>query len=138
MTNYGLLNIHTGWIFISLGITTGSIIGMWSFDGPFPAPPGFKNYADLPRRLTRLGHIACFMLPLISIVYGQYLDESGLTDFQKQLGSWCMLACMIGVPTFLFLASYKIIFKYFEVIPVTCGIIALYLMSWAHFKMLVG
>lgn len=111
---------------------------MWSFDGPFPAPKGHADYADLPRRLNRLAHIACFMLPLISIIYGSFLDQSGLSDLLKQLGSWCMLICMLGVPTLLFLASFKQIFKYFEVIPVTCGTVALLLMSWAHLKMLLN
>lgn len=136
MTTYGLFNIHTGWIFMSMGITTGAILGMWSFDGPFPTPKGHHDYADLPRRMNRLAHIACFMLPIISIFYGHHLDESGLSDSLKNLGSWCMFICMLGVPTFLFLASFKPIFKYVEVIPVGCGMVALYLMSWAHFKLL--
>ncbi|MDB5038830.1 MAG: hypothetical protein JWQ35_2358 [Bacteriovoracaceae bacterium] len=136
MTHYGELNITTGWIFISLGITTGSIIGLWSFDGPFPTPKGHTNYTDLPRRLNRLAHIACFMLPLISIVYGQYLDQALLTDAQKLIGAYSMVTCMIGVPLFLFLASFYLPFKYLEVIPVTAGCVALYLMSWAHLKIL--
>lgn len=138
MTHYGELNITTGWIFISLGITTGSILGLWSFAGPFPTPKGHHNYTDLPRRLNRLAHIACFMLPLISIVYGQYLDQANLSDSSKLVGSYSMLICMIGVPLFLFLASFYLPFKYLEVIPVGAGTIALYLMSWAHLKVLLG
>lgn len=138
MTTYGQFNIHAGWIFISLGITTGAILGMWSFDGPLPCPAGHKHYADLPRRMNRLAHIACFMLPIINILYGQYIDETTLSDSLKHLGSVCMVICMIGVPLFLFLASFKNIFKYVEVIPVGCGMIALYLMSWSHLKLLLG
>lgn len=119
-----------------LGIITGSILGMWSFDGPFKAPRGHENYNDLPRRLNRLAHIACFMLPIISILYGNYIDRSGLSDTLKELGSICMLICMIGVPLLLFLASLKQFFKYLEIIPVTCGLIALSLMSWAHLRFL--
>lgn len=138
MQTIGSFNIHTGWMFISLGIITGSILGMWSFDGPFKTPKGFEQYANLPRRMTRLGHIACFMLPIISILYGSYIDDSGLSDSLKYLGSRCMFICMLGVPTFLFLASIKPIFKYVEVLPVTCGMIALLLMSWAHMKIYFG
>ena len=137
MTTFGQLNIVAGWIFISIGITTGSILGMWSFAGPFPAPKGHKDYADLPRRLNRLAHIACFMLPIINILYGQYLDQMMLSDTVKQIGSYGMIICMIGVPLFLFLASFKPFFKYFEVFPVTCGTIALYIMSYAHLKILL-
>ena len=42
-TTFGALNIAAGWIFISLGIITGSIMGMYSFDGPFPTPPGLSQ-----------------------------------------------------------------------------------------------
>jgi hypothetical protein len=136
MTHYGQLNITWGWIFISMGITTGSILGLWSFAGPFTPPKGHTQYTDLPRRLNRLAHIACFMLPLISIVYGQFIDQALLTDFQKMLGSYGMLICMFGVPLFLFLASKYLPFKYFEIIPVGAGSVALYLMSWAHLKTL--
>jgi hypothetical protein len=136
MTHYGEFNVLTGWVFISLGITTGSILGLWSFAGPFKSPRGHENYTDLPRRLNRLAHIACFMLPVISILYGQYLDQALLTDAQKMIGSYSMFTCMVGVPLFLFLASFYLPFKYLEVIPVGAGTIALYLMSWAHLKLL--
>lgn len=138
MTTFGQLNIVAGWIFISVGITTGSILGMWSFAGPFPTPKGHHDYADLPRRLNRLAHIACFMLPIINILYGQYLDQTMLSDTLKQVGSYGMIICMIGVPLFLFLASFKPVFKYVEVIPVTCGTVALYLMSYAHLQVLLN
>ncbi len=132
MTTFGQLNIHWGWAFMVVGILTGATLGLWSFGGPVPLPRGHKDYADLPRRLNRLAHIACFMLPLINIVYGQYLDEANLTDFQKMLGSYCMIICMLGVPTLLFAASFYLPFKYLEVIPVSCGIVGLGLMSYAH------
>ena len=138
MTTFGQLNIVAGWIFISLGITTGSIIGMWSFNGPFPTPKGHHDYADLPRRLNRLAHIACFMLPIINILYGQYIDQMMLSDSVKEVGSIGMIICMVGVPLFLFLASFKPVFKYFEVVPVACGTIALYIMSYAHLKILLN
>jgi len=137
VTHFGQLDITCGWIFISLGITTGSILGLWSFAGPFPAPTGHRDYADLPRRLNRLAHIACFMLPLITITYGNYIDQALLTDFQKMLGVYGMLVCMVGVPSFLFLASFYLPFKYLEVIPVGAGTMSLYLMSWAHLKLLL-
>ena len=138
MTSFGQLNVVAGWIFISLGITTGSILGMWSFAGPLKAPKGHLQYDDLPRRLNRLAHIACFMLPIINILYGQYIDLVALPDSIKYSGSVGMVICMIGVPLFLFLASFKTFFKYFEVVPVAAGTYALYVMSWAHIKVLLG
>jgi hypothetical protein len=134
----GQLCINAGWVWISLGITTGSILGLWSFGGPFPTPRGHHQYADLPRRLNRLAHIACFMLPLITIVYGQYVDQALLSETLKFWGAAGMITCMVGVPLFLFLASMWLPFKYFEIIPVGAGTFALYLMSWAHLKIFLG
>jgi hypothetical protein len=134
----GQMCIVGGWIWISLGITTGSILSAWSFSGPFSPPKGHTNYADLPRRLNRLAHVACFMLPLIAIVYGQYIDSVQLSSMVKILAAVCMLVCMVGVPLFLFLASFWLPFKYAAIIPVTAGTVALYIMSWAHLQILFG
>ena len=136
MSQFGQIYIHLGWITIVLGIITGAIIGMWSFGGPFPTPKGHHDYADLPRRLNRLAHIALFMLPLISIVYGQHIDAIPVADNLKMIGSYCWLVCMYGVPLFLFLASFYLPFKYLEVIPVSCGMISLFIMAYGHYLML--
>jgi hypothetical protein len=137
MTTYGHLNILWGWIFMPLGITSGAILGMWSFNGPMKTPPGFTDYSDLPRRMVRLAHIAFFMLPLLSIVYGTYIDALPITDGLKQIGSYGMLTCMVGVPLFLLLAAlvYRPL-KYLEAIPVGAGMAAFYIMAWGHYVQL--
>lgn len=138
MTNYGELNIHLGWITIVLGIFTGSILGMWSFGGPFKTPRGHHQYADLPRRMNRLAHIALFMLPIISILLGQYLDAIAVPDIIKLAASYCWVICMWGVPLFLFMASLYEPLKYLEVIPVSCGSFTLMVMAYGHFLKLTG
>ncbi len=132
MTTYGVLNITMGWVTMILGLGTGSIIGMWAFSGPFKPPKTHSNYTDLPRRMVRLGHIALVALPIISILYGQYIDVVPLTDTLKMWGSYTWLVCMWGVPLFLFLGSVWLPFKYAEVVPVTCGIISLCIMAYGH------
>ncbi len=134
----GQICITWGWIWISLGITTGVILSAWSFDGPFPAPRGHKSYVDLPRRLNRLAHIACFALPLITIAYGQHLDSLTLSDLLKWAAAYCMITCMIGVPVFLFLASFWLPFKYGASIPITAGMFSFYLVSWVHLQSLIA
>ena len=121
-----------GWCTIVLGIVTGAILGLWSFAGPFPSPPGHKNYTDLPRRLNRLAHIAFFMLPLIAIVFGMHIDNTGLSTDLKWVAVYCWITCMLGVPTFLILASVYLPFKYVEVIPVSAGMTALFLMAYGQ------
>ncbi len=137
MTNVGQLNIFWGWIWMVLGIASGSLIGMWAFAGPFKAPPKHEEYDNLERRLVRLAHIAMFMLPLINIAYGQYVDSIPLTETWKIVGSYGMIICMIGVPTLLIAASFYLPFKYLEVIPVSAGFLALAIMSYGHFLLLI-
>ncbi|HEY8269991.1 MAG TPA: hypothetical protein VIG33_03830 [Pseudobdellovibrionaceae bacterium] len=138
MTNYGNLNIHLGWMTMVMGILTGSILGMWSFAGPFKTPKGHHNYGDLPRRMNRLAHIALFALPLISIVLGQYIDAVSMPDNIKLAASYCWIICMWGVPLFLFMASLYNPLKYLEIIPVSCGTFSLFVMAYDHFLKFTG
>ena len=128
----GDVNIVWGWCWIVFGILSGSIIGMWAFDGPLPAPRSHKNYADLPRRLTRLAHISLFMLPLINVVYGEHIDQVPLGDALKVTGSYSMIVLMVGIPACLLLASWKIVFKYFSVLPVSAGFLGLGIMAYGQ------
>ena len=98
---FGHANIIAGWLTMVLGILSGAIIGLWAFAGPFPTPKGHTNYTDLSRRMVRLGHIALIALPMINILYGQYIDSIPVSDSLKMLGSRGMIVCMIGVPLFL-------------------------------------
>lgn len=136
MTDFGQLNVHWGWIWMVLGIASGSLIGMWSFSGPMKTPKGQENYDDLPRRMIRLAHIACFMLPLINIVYGHHIDLIPLSDTFKMVGSYGMIICMIGVPTLLLGGAYYLPLKYLEVIPVSAGFLALGIISYGNFLLL--
>ena len=136
VTDFGELNIRLGWIFMVCGILSGSIIGMWAFAGPLPAPQTHKKYDDLARRLVRLAHIAMFMLPLISIVYGQHIDLLPISDSLKMYGSYGMILCMFGVPSLLILASLYLPFKYLEVIPVSAGFVALSIIAYGNFLLL--
>ncbi len=134
---FGHANIIAGWLTMVLGILSGAIIGLWAFAGPFPTPKGHTNYTDLSRRMVRLGHIALIALPMINILYGQYIDSIPVSDSLKMLGSRGMIVCMIGVPLFLFLGSIYLPFKYVEAIPVSAGFIALAIMSYGHYLLLI-
>ena len=126
----GKRNVKWGWMFIGLGALSGSIIGAWAFGGPFPAPPGHDNYADLARRLVRLAHVALFMLPILNILIGKELDGIALSDRGKQLISKLALFAMVGMPGFLLLAgTVHVGFKYLAALPVTALLCALVLMG---------
>jgi hypothetical protein len=137
MERLGLLNIYAGWVYIVLGILSGVVLSWWSFDGPMKPPPGYENYASLRRRMTRLAHIAAFMLPVVCILYGQHIDDIPLSLGWKKTGSISMVVCMAGLPPLLFLGALKPPFKNLTGIPVTFGVIALSIMSFGNGILLV-
>jgi hypothetical protein len=120
------------------GITSGSILSAWAFAGPFKAPHGHDHYDDLNRRLTRLAHVSMFMLPLINIVYGDHIDELMISDSLKILGAYSMIVLMFGIPLFLIMATFKLVFKYLNVIPITAGFIGLCIMAYGQWLKWIG
>lgn len=102
----GHLNRAAGWILFLIGIIGGMVMGMWSFDGPVPAPSALADYSSLPRRLTRLAHIAAMALGITNILYGQELPRVRLSPRARRIGAWSMVAAGSLMPLFLTLAAF--------------------------------
>jgi hypothetical protein len=131
----GHRNIVWGWSVIALGAISGTILSAWSFAGPFPAPSGFHEYGDLARRMTRLAHIALFMLPIINILIGRDLDEIEVSDFWKQVCSWGAIVSIVSIPGGLILAStIHLWFKFASGPGVTGLTVALLIMGYGTLR----
>lgn len=102
----GHLNRAAGWILFLVGIIAGMVMGMWSFDGPMSAPAVLADYSSLPRRLTRLAHIAAMALGITNILYGQELPRVRLSRRTRDAGAWSMVAAGMLMPLFLTLAAF--------------------------------
>ena len=130
-TRIGHRNVVWGWYFMALGVITGSILSAWSFGGPFAAPPGFHDYADLSRRMVRLAHIALFMLPIINILVGKDLDKIEVSGFWKQVASWGAAISIISVPGGLALGALVTLnLKYLSAPGVTGLMVSLLIMGY--------
>ena len=136
VVDYGKLSIALAWSFMAFGIVTGSVIGMYAFGGPFSVPKSQGDYANLPRRMVRLGHIASVALPMILVLYGTCIDRTPLTQQLKMIGTCCMVIGMFGVPTLLFAAAFCLPLKYLEVVPVGCVLAALLIIAYGHWLLL--
>lgn len=132
-TTIGALNVLLGWLWMPMGVLSGSLLGMWSFSGPLPLPKGYETYDSLPRRQVRLAHVSTFALPMINILYGNHLDALRISEAFKIIGSYSMLILMFGIPITLVAASFKPILQYFSYIPVTAGIIGLFIMAYGQY-----
>jgi hypothetical protein len=102
----GYFNRTAGWVVFLAGIVGGMVMGMWSFDGPVNAPAALADYSSLPRRLTRLAHIAAMALGMTNILYGQELPRVRLSEPIRRLGAHSMVAAAVLMPSFLALAAF--------------------------------
>ena len=83
----GRANIWTAWWMIGASMAVGGVLGLWSFGGPLPLPPGFETFDALPRRLVRLGHIAAIDLVGHLAWRGRRLGRHGHRHWRRSDGS---------------------------------------------------
>lgn len=125
----GKRNITFGWFWMFLGILVAAGIGLFAF-----TPDWLGGYASLQRRFLRLGHISFIALPLINIIYGQFIDEARLSDKQKKTGSALMIVAAIFMPLINFLCIANGIFQNFFFIPTLSFAGAVILMTIGQVK----
>lgn len=125
LSDEGRLNRRVGWVVFLLGIIGGMVMGMWSFDGPVAAPAALTDYGSLPRRLTRLAHIAAMALGITSILYGQELPRIALGRAARRIGEASMVAATVLMPLILTLAAFADSrWKYLLPLPATTALVA--------------
>lgn len=115
---------------MALGVATGLIMGLWSFDGPLPVPGWLGDYGDTPRRLARLGHIAFLGLGILNLLLVHELPRSGLGPSGRRVASVSMNVGNILLPLGLFAAAAWAPAKYVLAIPATSVFVALCLAAW--------
>ena len=124
------MNRTVGWGSLAVGIATGLVLGLWSFDGPVPVPSWLGDYGDTPRRLARLGHIAFIGLGILNVLLARELDESSLGHAARRLASTAMNVGNVLLPITLFAAAAWRPAKYAMAAPATCVFVALALAAW--------
>ena len=77
-------NQIVAWVSLAVGVLTGLILGLWSFDGPVSTPAWLGDYGDTSRRLARLGHIAFFGLGILNILLTRELPGFSLSTRAKR------------------------------------------------------
>jgi hypothetical protein len=114
---------------IAAGMTTGALLGLWSFGGPIEPPPGFRAFDDLPRRLARLGHIAAIALPALNLLYVPWMRRARWSLPVRRAGCRLLLAGTIGLPSLLVLAAFWDPGRYALPVPVAALIAAILLLA---------
>lgn len=135
-TNFGQLNIVFGWIWMNMGFITGLLMGLkaeqFGLNFHKVGPEWLEGYSSVPRRLIRLGHVAFIMLPVLNILFGQYIDATPLTAQWKQIGSYAMIFGGIGVPVLCFAAAFYRPFKLLLSLPATSVLVGNMVIAWGY------
>ncbi len=126
-----------GFTSLALGALSGLILGLWSFDGPVPAPALLDDYASTSRRLVRLGHIAFFGLGILNILTARELAGFDLRPAILRLTARSMNAGNLLLPAVLFAAGFHAPLKYLLPLPAMSIFVALSLAAygaWIAFR----
>jgi hypothetical protein len=107
------------WISIVLGAVSGLIMGLWSFDGPFPTPEWIGAYDDLPRRFLRLAHVAFFALGILHFLVARQIKATPVSPMIDDTALRLMAFGNIAMPVFLIAAAVWEPFKYLTSLPAT-------------------
>lgn len=105
------------WCSILAGALSGMVMGLWSFDGPFPAPEWIGAYDALPRRFLRLAHVAMFALGFLHMLVARQITEAPVSPKLDNLALKAMAAGNILMPTILIAAAVWEPFKFLTSIP---------------------
>lgn len=122
------------WTSLLLGAASGLVIGLWSFGGPVPEPDWVGGYAELPRRLLRLGHIALFALGMINFMLTRQLAASDLSAGTTRLALAAMNVGNVGMPVLLFAAVARPEVKYLLALPALAVALALAIAASAAWR----
>ena len=119
-------NLLAGWIGFLAGAVTGALMGLC-----FHRDDWLGGYSSFPRRMIRLGHIACFGLGLINILFA--LTAATLPPGPGlRVASILLVAGMITMPLNCFLTAWEKRFRHLFFVPAgsTLGGIAALLLGF--------
>jgi hypothetical protein len=123
-------NRFVGWTCIAVGVATGLVLGLWSFDGPVDVPRWIGSYEDTSRRLVRLGHIAFLGLGILNLLLSRELPGSSLGPRAKRVASVSMNFGNIFLPLTLFASGAYRPLKIFMAPPAISVFVALVLVTY--------
>ena len=105
------INLLAGWLGFLAGAATGALMGLC-----FHREDWLGGYGSFPRRMLRLGHIACFGLGLINILFALSAVHLPPSDAARA-GSVLLVIGMITMPLNCFLTAWRKPFRHAFFIP---------------------
>jgi hypothetical protein len=107
-----MINIHTAWLGILLGIVAGAISGLF-----FHEEHWLGGYGSWTRRMIRLAHISFFGLGLLNLGFALTARTLGISD-RIGLASWLLVIGAMTMPLVCYLSAFIKPFRHLFFIPV--------------------
>lgn len=124
-----LVSLAVSWGLVLVGFGSGALIGL-----QFHKTDWLGGYGSFARRLLRLGHIACFGLPLLNtnlvLLYLVLRVEPSLVVGPVVL--W--IVGQLAMPTICFLSAWRPWFRHAFFVPVSALILGTLWLFWVLFR----
>lgn len=111
------LNRTVAWVSLTLGATSGLVLGLWSFGGPVEVPVWLGEYGGVSRRLARLSHISLFGLGILNLLVARELPRCALRARSQKAASIAMNFGNVFLPCTLLAAAIHHPLKYAMGLP---------------------
>lgn len=105
------INIIAAWISFLSGAVTGAFIGLF-----FHKENWLNGYSSFSRRILRLGHIACFGIGILNLLFA-FTSQLYPTSYWFNYASYSFLASFT-MSIVCFLSAWKHFFRHLFFIPV--------------------
>lgn len=105
------LNLIAGWGGFLAGALTGALLGLF-----FHQEKWLGGYGSFPRRMMRLGHIACFGLGLINILFAFTAATLPASELAGR-ASLLLVVGLVTMPLNCFLTAWREWFRHLFFVP---------------------
>lgn len=111
-------NLVVGWSSMAAGVMSGAWIGL-SFD----KEDWLGGYSSFPRRMLRLGHIACFGIGILNVLFALTVQAMPLPPGLRLIGSIGFTAAALTMAPCCFLTAWRAQFQRLFPVPVLSAFI---------------
>lgn len=106
------LNLWFGWFWITVGLVSGAVIGLFFYD-----PLWLGGYDSWRRRMVRLGHISFLGTGLLNLAFALTFADAAARP-APPAASWLFVSGAISMPTVCFLSAWHDRLRFLFPIPV--------------------
>lgn len=114
------INLQAGWVGFLVGALSGAVIGL-----QFHKEQWLGGYGSYPRRMLRLGHIACFGMGLLNVLFAFTVIVLPLPTSWENVAATSWIVALISMPLICWVSAWQKPARRLFPIPVLATVIAL-------------